>query len=157
MAGFRVRRAALEDLDVLVAQRRRMFEDMGGFGAEEHAVGDREYRRWVRRLMPKGEFVAWIVEAGGRAVAGGAVWLQERQPRPGRAAQKAPYLLSMFTEPPFRGRGLASMIVRTAARWAAREGYDFMTLHGSREGRRVYAKLGWKRTWEMRLSLKRGR
>jgi len=154
--GFRIRQATLRDLDLLVRHRRRMFEDMRQpFTEEEHAAGDREYRRWARRLMSKGEFVAWIAEtAAGTPVAGGAVWLQERQPRPGMPAHKAPYLLSMYTEPKFRGRGLASRIVKEAARWSKRKGYASMTLHASKQGRRVYTRLRWERTWEMRFRLR---
>jgi GNAT superfamily N-acetyltransferase len=156
MSGFRVRRATLRGLDVLVHHRRRMFEDLPGrYSRTEHAVHDREYRRWVKRLLPKGEFVGWIAETrGGAPVAGGAVWLQERQPRPGEAAAKVPYLLSMYTEPEFRGRGLATRIVKEAMRWSKRGGHRFMTLHASKQGRRVYTRLRWERTWEMRVRLR---
>jgi GNAT superfamily N-acetyltransferase len=157
MSGIRIRRATLRDLDLLVHQRRRMFEDMGlEFSAEDWAIGDREYRRWVKRLMPKGEFVGWIaVTSKGEPAAGGAVWLQDRQPRPGLPAIKAPYLLSMYTERGYRGRGLASRIVKESIRWSKAQGYPYMTLHASKEGRRVYKRLRWKRTWEMGFSLKR--
>jgi GNAT superfamily N-acetyltransferase len=122
MSPLRIRRATFRDLDVLVHHRRRMFEDMPRpYTPDEHAVHDREYRRWAKRLMARGEFVAWIAETKeGAPVAGGAVWLQERQPRPGQRASKVPYLLSMYTEPEFRGRGLATRIVKEAMRWAKR-------------------------------------
>jgi GNAT superfamily N-acetyltransferase len=156
MSGIRIRQATLRDLDTLVRHRRRMFEEMQPFSEEEHAIGDREYRRWARRLMSRGELVAWVAEtASGTPVAGGAVWLQERQPRPGKRAAKAPYLLSMYTEREFRGRGLASRIVREAMAWSRRNGYAFMTLHASAQGRSVYKKLQWERTWEMRVLLKK--
>ena len=121
---------------------------------EEHAVHDRDYRRWVKRLLPKGEFVAWIVEtSGGAPAAGGAVWLQERQPRPGQRSARIPYLLSMYTEPEFRGRGLATWIVKEAMSWSKRQGHRSMTLHASKQGRGVYTRLRWERTWEMRVQL----
>ena len=159
MSGIRIRKATLQDLPVLIHHRRRMFEDMPRrYSAEEYAAHDREYRRWAKRLMSKGELVAWIAEtAGGAAVAGGAVWLQERQPRPGKPAHKAPYLLSMYTEREFRGRGLASRIVKEAMRWSRKNGYTFMTLHASTQGRSVYKKLQWERTWEMQFILKKKR
>jgi GNAT superfamily N-acetyltransferase len=154
MRGIRIRRATLRDLDILVMQRRQMFEEMSPFTQTEHAVGDREYRRWVRRLLPRGSFVAWIGWSPSDApVAGGAVWLVDRQPRPGRPAHQAPYLLSMYTDPAFRGRGIASRIVKEAMRWAKLHGYSYMTLHASRQGRRLYSKLKWKRTWEMAVKL----
>jgi GNAT superfamily N-acetyltransferase len=155
MSRLRIRRTTLRDLDVLVRQRRGMFESMQSFSPEEHAVGDREYRRWAKRLMSKRGFVGWIAEtAAGRPVAGGAVWLREHLPRPGKAAQKIPYLISMYTEPEFRGRGLASRIVKEAMHWSQRNGHAVMTLHASKQGRRVYSRLHWERTWEMRVRLR---
>jgi len=157
VAAIRIRRATLRDLEVLVRHRRRMFEDMGRrHTAKDWEIGDREYRRWVKRLMSKGEFVGWIaVTPEGEPVAGGAVWLQERQPRPGHGPIKAPYLLSMYTERAFRGRGLASRIVRESMRWSKKQGFPYMTLHASTEGRRVYKKLRFTRSWEMGISFKR--
>jgi hypothetical protein len=43
--------------------------------------------------------------------------------------------------------------VKEAMKWAKRNGYSKMTLHASSAGRKVYTKLGWKRTWEMEASL----
>jgi GNAT superfamily N-acetyltransferase len=154
---IRIRRATLRDLETLLRHRRRMFEDMGlHFSGEEWAIGDREYRRWVRRLMPRGEFTSWIaVTSDGEPAASGAVWLQERQPRPGMPPHKTPYLLSMYTEPAYRGRGLASRIVKESMRWAKARGFLYMTLHASKEGRRVYKKLRFKRSWEMGIWFQR--
>lgn len=155
MVRFSVRRATLRDLETLVDQRHKMFDAFRDVPEEAHAIGDREYRKWARARMRRKELVAWLAETvpGGRAVAGGAVWLIEHQPRPGTPAGKTPYLLSMFTEREFRGRGLASRIVREAMRWARGNGYPRMTLHASKFGRSVYRKLGWERTWEMRVML----
>ncbi len=78
-----------------------------------------------------------------------AVWLREEQPGPGHGARLVPYLLSMCTESKFRRRGIASMVVKTAVDWARKNGYPGVTLHASKEGRKVYPKLGWTRGWEM--------
>ncbi len=147
---MKLRRATLRDIPTLADQRRKMFEALGDFTGREHAIGDRAYRSWARRLMKSGRFTAWIVEARGRPVAGGAVWLMGQQPRPGLPERLEPYLLSMHTEPAFRSRGLATRIVREALKWARRRGFKRMTLHAAPLGRGVYRKLGFERTWEMR-------
>jgi len=147
----------LRDLEVLVDHRHRMFDAFRKISALEHELGDREYRKWARLRMKKGEFVAWIIERSRDRlpVATGAVWLLEHQPRPGRPAGKAPYLLSMYTDPNFRGRGFASRIVRESMMWSRQNGFSRMSLHASKFGRSVYRKLGWERTWEMRVVLSR--
>lgn len=113
---------------------------------------DRRYAAWARARMKSGTFAGFLVESRGAVVAGGCVWLQPRQPRPGFHG-RLPYLLSMFTEPAHRGRGLATRIVRAATAWCRSRGFRRMTLHASIPGRRVYSKLGWQRTWEMALDL----
>ena len=157
MVRFRIRRATLRDLETLVEQRHRMFDAFRKVSKEQHVIGDREYRKWARRRMKRKELVAWISETipGNRPVAGGAVWMIPHQPRPGNPAGSTPYLLSMYTDPDFRGRGLASRIVREAMRWSRDNGYKRMHLHASKFGRSVYRRLGWERTWEMRVDLSR--
>jgi GNAT superfamily N-acetyltransferase len=66
-----------------------------------------------------------------------------------------PYLFSMFTEPRFRRKGVASRILKEAIRWSRKNGYGRILLHASKKGRRLYGENGFTRTWEMRLELDR--
>jgi GNAT superfamily N-acetyltransferase len=149
-----VRRARLKDLGVLVHQRRAMWTDLGVKDKAAHEKGDRDYERWARTRLRKHQFFGWIVEdQKGRVAGGGCVWLQMIQPRPHRVGTVQPYLLSMYTEPEFRGLGVASMVVNAAIEWCRRNQYERLMLHASEMGRGVYGRLGFKRTWEMRLDL----
>ncbi len=154
MRGFRVRQATRRDTVVLVAHRRRMWEDIGGRTPEQLDAADPVYRRWYLKEAKAGRYVAFVAEDGeGRVVASGCLWLQPGQPRPGDASCVDPYLLSMYTEPDARGKGLATRIVREAIRWCRANGYGRMTLHASKMGRGVYRRLGYERTWEMRIRM----
>ena len=82
------------------------------------------------RLAPTGAALAW-------------------EPSPGRPAGMVPYILSVYTTPEFRRKGLASMIIKEAMDWARKHHYHRILLHASLTGRKVYSQLGWKRTWEM--------
>jgi len=149
-----VHKAGLRDLDVLVHQRRAMWKALGIRGHELHENGDRVYRRWARARLKNHELMAWVVKSSdGRVAGGGCVWLQTVQPRPHRVSMVQPYLLSMYTEPDFRRRGVASMVVKEAIEWCRRNKYERLMLHASEMGRKVYSKLGFKRTWEMKLDL----
>jgi GNAT superfamily N-acetyltransferase len=77
------------------------------------------------------------------------------QPNPRRDYTMQPYLLSMYTEPDFRKRGVASIVVSKAIEWSRKHEYGRLVLHASDMGRKVYKKFGFKRTWEMRLDLER--
>lgn len=149
-----VHKASYRDLDALVHQRRAMWEALGIGDDELHERGDRVYKRWARARLKSHELMAWVVKSSdGRVVGGGCVWLQTVQPRPHRVSMVQPYLLSMYTEPDFRRQGVASMVVKEAIEWCRRNRYERLMLHASEMGRKVYSKLGFKRTWEMRLDL----
>jgi GNAT superfamily N-acetyltransferase len=148
-----VEKATIRDLDVLVAHRRGMFEAMGSGDAKSLARHDIDFRRWVRPKLKRGDYVGFIAWADGVPVAGGSVWLQERQPRPGFPGGNLPYYLSVYTHPDFRGLGLATRVTKAAMAWCRAQGYEGMTLHASPMGRGVYRRLGWERTWEMAVRL----
>jgi len=131
-----------------------MWKALGIKNAELHEKGDRVYKQWARARLKSQDLVAWVVKSDdGRVAGGGCVWLLTVQPRPHRASMVQPYLLSMYTEPDFRRRGVASMVVNEAIKWSRRNKYERLMLHASEMGRKVYSRLGFKRTWEMRLDL----
>ena len=150
----KLRRASLHELDVLVRQRRSMWEDIGERNKAKLAEESRVYRRWVRSKLKTGRVVGWVAETNrGDIVAGGIVWLRPTVPRPGAKHSVEPNLLSMYTEPNWRGRGLASKIVHEAVKWAKRSGYTEIRLHASTMGRAIYTRRGFTRAWEMKLKL----
>ncbi len=131
-----------------------MFGELGRADSRAIEVHDEAFPRWVRREMKAKRIVCFLVETEkGRVVGGGSVWLREVQPYPGFPGGKVPYLMSMYTEPAYRRKGVGSLVARQAITWSRRHGYPSITLHGSRFGRLLYLKLGWKRSWEMELDL----
>ncbi len=148
-----LRRATLRDLPTLVRHRRGMFVGMGvGSEAERDEAGE-VYARWVRDLVKARRFAAFIAVApGGQPVASGAVWLRERQPAPARLGPYLPYLMSMYTDPAWRGKGIARRIVAASIAWCRTRGYHGMSLHAAPKARRLYEGLGWTRTREYSIT-----
>jgi GNAT superfamily N-acetyltransferase len=155
--ALRLRRAGPADLAVLTAHRRGMWRDIGiRTSTSALDASDPVYRRWLARMMRRGRAVAWIVEGPGGTPAGsGVVWLPEAQPRPGDLGLPRPYLMSMYTAPSFRRRGVARRIVVAALDWARSKGYRRFTLHASTMGRPIYARLGFRPGREMIRTLAR--
>ena len=150
MPVFKIRTATTRDLDLLVQHRRSMFEEMASPTKEELSLHDASYRVWAMSMMKRRLLHIYIVETrSGKPAASGGVWLREMQPSPGHPHGMVPYILSVYTRPEFRRKGLASMIVEEATEWAKKHGYYKVVLHASKTGRKVYSQLGWKRTWEM--------
>jgi len=134
-----------------------MFRELGVRPAALLDRHDRVYRRWAARRMRSGEFWAYLVEApDGTPLGSGSVWLQPQQPRPFFLAyRELPYVLSMYTEPSARGRGVATRILEEMIEWARRAGYPRIFLHASKFGRPVYARAGFQPGNEMRLDFDR--
>lgn len=147
------RSATAADLPTLVEHRRRMWEAMGGLAAGAPDPTGPMYGEWAARLLREGRLAAWVVDGPDGPVASGCVYLQEVHPRPGHPGPWCPYLLSMFTEPAWRGKGLARAIVQEALAWSRRHGQTRLALHASDAGRHLYESLGFAASPEMRIDL----
>ena len=74
-------------------------------------------------------------------------------PRPGHVGGGPEGLIvSMWTEPAHRRRGLGRTVVETILAWGRANGVTRFTLHASEAGRPLYALYGFTQTNEMRLA-----
>jgi GNAT superfamily N-acetyltransferase len=153
MEGLRLRPATAADVPLLVRHRRAMWEAMGTLRPGQGDPTEPAYGAWVERLLGEGRLAAWVTEGPGGPVASGCVYLQEVHPRPGHPGPWCPYLLSMFTEPAWRGKGVARAIVQEAIAWSRARGQTRLALHASAAGRPLYERLGFQASPEMRLDL----
>ena len=64
-------------------------------------------------------------------------------------------VLNIYVEPAWRRRGVAERLVRTLLAALAERGIRRIVLHASDEGRRLYERLGFVATSEMRLGPRR--
>jgi GNAT superfamily N-acetyltransferase len=154
MPSLKVRRATTADIGLLVKQRHNMFEDMKHRSSRDHKIADSSYKNWAILMMKRKLLICFLVTDSSRdVVGGGCIWLREEQPRPGHPARRIPYLMSMYTDPEHRGKGVASLVLQTATSWSKESGYPEMTLHASRQGRPLYLKMGWEEGNEMTFDL----
>jgi ribosomal protein S18 acetylase RimI-like enzyme len=161
-----VRQACLEDTPVLARHRAAMFRDMGKLASELEAALTSATAAYLREAMPRGEYLAWVAEdaATPPAVIGGAgVQLRPILPRPGADAPAADaglelgpeaIVLNVYVESAWRQRGIGEALVRTALNALAARGIRRIVLHASADGRRLYERLGFVATNEMRLEPK---
>jgi GNAT superfamily N-acetyltransferase len=152
MIVMRIRRAVPADAPIVGRQRARMYEDMGELeGGTVEALAAASAAD-VAGLLARGEYFGWLAEEDGRIVAGvGAMW-RRLLPR-GRdlGLRREAYVLNVFTEPAYRGRGIAHALMEELIAWARAEGAARIVLHASDQGRPVYEGLGFEPTNEMRL------
>ena len=62
-------------------------------------------------------------------------------------------IVNVFTEPNWRRRNVATLLLQRIIDWSRAENLDRLTLHASDAGRALYQRLGFVDTNEMRLSL----
>ncbi len=149
-----LRPVTLGDMATVLHQRVAMFRAMGDVPDRRIARYGPTFARWFARELRAGHLSGVLVETPeGAAVAGGLLWLQPRPPSPRFAQQRIPYVLSIYTEPAHRRRGLASRVTRALVATARRRGFPRVELHATEIGRPLYERLGFRATNQMRLVL----
>jgi GNAT superfamily N-acetyltransferase len=149
---YSLRAATLSDALALARQRRLMFDEIKQLPDAEGDHMEAAIRDYIERALPAGTFHAWIVEHGGEVVAGGGLQLRTLMPRPGFVdGEPEGLIVSMWTEPAHRRRGLGRQIVEAILAWGATHGVTRFTLHASNDGRPLYELYGFHQTNEMRL------
>ncbi|HUR26371.1 MAG TPA: GNAT family N-acetyltransferase [Candidatus Thermoplasmatota archaeon] len=158
--AWTLRRATTKDLPTLVRHRDAMWIEMGRVAPTENDPTSKAYGKWLLARMKLGTLTAFIVQDDsiegkpGPVLASGAVWIQDVQPRPGHPLTMWGYILSVYTEPQARRRGLARAIVDACIQHATEAGCTRCCLHASKEGRPLYTQLGFEATEEMWLDLR---
>jgi len=164
MSGaFQIRCATVADLELISWHRARMFQDMGELPPELfESFRDQSFEA-IQSMFERGEYVGWLASLEnepGRIVAGAGVQLREVPPHPqtnpngkidivsGRQA----IIQNVFTEPEWRRRGLAALLIERIIDWTREQGIDSLVLHASDEGRALYERLGFIATTEMRFN-----
>lgn len=144
-----IRKATLADLPLLLAYRRAMAEEMDS--ADELAVSRMiaALEPYLRTTIAEGRWHSWIAEPGGCGSVEIVPWVPGRQdPTPRRA-----WIHSLYVQPSFRQRGIGRRITGTIIAWCREQGFEWVYLHASTQGRPLYESLGFKASSEMRLKL----
>jgi GNAT superfamily N-acetyltransferase len=155
---FQIRRATAQDADIISWHRARMFQDMGDISGNAFEILRARARARLEQWIDSGNYVGWLASPADQPeviVSGAGVQLQPILPRPvnvstiGEGRQGT--IVNVFTEPQWRRRGIAGLLVKEIIAWSRNEQLDRLILHASNEGRSIYEKLGFVATNEMRL------
>jgi GNAT superfamily N-acetyltransferase len=159
---FHVRRATPADAEIIGTHRARMFCDMGDIPDhlfEEFRTRSREH---LSRMFTSGEYVGWLASPAdslGKIIAGAGVQLRHVSPHPstgpngeqGIAEGRHALIINVYTEPEWRRRGIAALLMQHIIDWSHAEKLDRLVLHASDDGRALYEKLGFVLTNEMKF------
>lgn len=154
LLDFNLFYAGPEDIELLVEQRLKMWREVHPELEMKIEESEGWTREWTEKKLKEAKLVGFLAKTkDGRLAGSGCIWLRDEQPRPTNPRMIVPYLMSMYTEPEFRRRGVAKLIVQSALKWCKERGYERVVLHASDAGRPLYESLGFEPTTEMRTKL----
>jgi GNAT superfamily N-acetyltransferase len=139
-----------------------MFQDMGLVPNELFESFRRKTLDRLGKALASGDYFGWLVNqsnAPQKIIAGAGVIIREVPPFPIRhkngeitiAEGRQGLIVNVFTEPEWRRRGIAKLLMKTIIAWSREQSLDDLVLHASDDGRALYEQLGFVLTNEMRL------
>ncbi len=132
---------------------------MGRVSGDAFEILRAKARTRLEEWLTSGDYVGWLATPTDQpelVVGGAGVQLQRILPRPvddvtiGEGRQGT--IVNVFTEPEWRRRGIAGLLMQEIINWSKTEKIDRLILHASDDGRPVYEKLGFKESNEMLLA-----
>lgn len=142
---FTIRRATVEDIDLLVELRDAMWREIAGemeIGDVSEALGNT--RKYFEAAVPNGDYVCLLAETEGRVVSVGGMVIYRKPSQPLSPVGVEGYILNMLTVSEWRGKGVASAIMRELLACAREAGAGLVWLRATEDGRRVYEKFGFE-------------
>jgi GNAT superfamily N-acetyltransferase len=156
--NFQIRRATSRDADIIAWHRARMFQDMGDVSGDAFEILRANARSRLEQWIDTANYIGWLATPATEPemiVAGAGVQLQPILPRPldvstiGEGRQGT--IVNVFTEPQWRRRGIAGLLIKEIITWSKNEQIDRLVLHASDDGRSIYERLGFIESNEMRF------
>ena len=132
---------------------------MGRVSGDAFEILRAKARTRLEEWLTSGDYVGWLATPADQSelvVGGAGVQLQRILPRPvddvtiGEGRQGT--IVNVFTEPEWRRRSIAGLLMQEIINWSKTEKIDRLILHASDDGRPVYEKLGFKESNEMLLA-----
>jgi ribosomal protein S18 acetylase RimI-like enzyme len=159
--AFLVREATIADVPLLAHHRAAMFRDMGRLASDLEVALVHGTAEYLRDALPRGDYLGWVAESRGspaESIGGAGVQLRPILPRPGWSndgLELGPeaIILNVYVEPAWRRRGVGEALMRSVLTTLAERKIRRIVLHASDEGRRLYERLGFVPTNEMRLDV----
>jgi GNAT superfamily N-acetyltransferase len=159
---FLIRQATPDDVGVIGWHRARMFQDMGLVPDELFESFRTKALDRLSKALASGDYFGWLVcepKAPRKIIAGAGVIIRVVPPFPHRresggitiAEGRQGLIINVFTEPEWRRRGIAKLLMKKIIAWSREQSLDDLVLHASDDGRRLYEQLGFVLTNEMRL------
>jgi ribosomal protein S18 acetylase RimI-like enzyme len=144
------RRASVDDSSLITRHRKAMFADARNAPEDVLEAMSKSFEPWVRRMLRENKYAGWITSDGDSPVASAGLLVLDCAPHfLDPTGEHRGYILNVFVEPEYRGRGLARALMDICLTEARSRGIRVVALHASDAGRPLYEKLGFYAANEM--------
>ncbi len=144
--GFRVVRAGAADVEDFLRLRSALFQEVGH--TTQPILGsalEAPTRERFARGVGSGALCVWIARAeGGEALGTIAMHVRELLPTPANPRGDEGYVVSVYTRPAWRRRGVGAALLQDLLVEARRLGLGRLRLHTSSAGRPLYRRFGFE-------------
>lgn len=121
-------------------------------GKEESALAAMAapFRVWLADRLQDGSYFGFMAVDAHRPIAGIGLMIIDWPPHPAHPdkAQRG-YVLNVYVEADYRGRGIARALMQAAEAEFSRRGISYAILHATEAGQPLYSSMGWSATTEM--------
>jgi len=162
--AFTIRRATVADVAIIARHRAEMFTDMETLPPSLYENLETATISYLDQALPAEEYVGWLAAPSDspKVIVAGAGILKRRVPPHPLEKPEGPIIaegrrgivINVFTERPWRRRGLARLVMQHLLTWAASSSLETLVLHASHDGRHLYERLGFVASNEMRYPAK---
>lgn len=138
------RKATLEDVALLVSMRMKMLRSVvPANDSEQWALSEASTEKYYSETLESGEHVCILAFDGNTCIGTGGICFYRVLPTYYKPTGEKAYIINMFTDPQYRGRGIGREILRLLVEEALERGVRYITLEATEQGRKLYEKNGF--------------
>jgi len=140
---MKIRKAGLDDIDILVKLRMDFLSEDKNLTREECADITQRLEIYLKKYMPTDGFAAFIAEDNGHILSTAFLSIAERPPRAAFSSSLTGTVYNVFTYPEFRKQGIATKVMTALLEEAEKLDIVYIDLLSTNDGKYLYEKLGF--------------
>ncbi|MFK8035455.1 MAG: GNAT family N-acetyltransferase [Hyphomicrobiales bacterium] len=140
----------LNDAELICSHRHAMFEASSKPRDRELAQMATPFHDWLLPQLSSGKYFGFVTEIETTPVASIGLMTIDWPPHPLHpTSDRRGYVLNMYVEPEFRGRGIARNLLKLSEVAFSERNIQYAVLHSTSKGQSFYENNGWSSTPEM--------
>jgi ribosomal protein S18 acetylase RimI-like enzyme len=144
LSRIKIREIGSEEVELLTSYRIAYLAEMQGErGLEYQQKLKSELNQYFNEALTEDRFFAFLAEQDGEALSFGAMVLKKIPGDFNQTSYIEGDILNMYTVPFARRKGISGMILQELLNEAHNRGISKVSLHTSKEGEKLYRKLGF--------------